>query len=248
MPYDGGLSMKRLSLLPLVFAIMFAFFFLLLIFFRIPFPLYPLMSYQDILDLLTPLVLIPLYWLLFKSAARGESPRAEEIAFMVLAALWVLGQGMHLSSNSINNLIEALAKKGVIDITGTDIYRLAYLLDEHLSHYIWHTGIMGLAALLIYREWQRPAGTRPLWWATALGGLIYGFTFFCLVLEGQTVPLGLPFAVIITLLTLIWGRQKLGQQPLLAFFFFAFLLATLLFTGWGFYWGGFPQFTDVGLI
>lgn len=240
--------MKRLSILTLIFVVFFAFFFLLLILFRTPFPPYPLMSYQDVLDLLTPLVLIPLYWLLFKSATRGKTTGAEEIAFMLLAALWVLGQGMHLSVNSVNNLIEALAKKQVVDITGTDIYRLAYFYDEHLSHFVWHSGILGLAAFLIYREWHRPIGISVSWLATAFGGLIHGFTIFCFVLEGQTIPLGFPFVAIITLLTLIWGRQKLGQQPLLAFFFTAFLVATLLFVGWGVYWGGFPQFTDVGLI
>src|SRR3972149_908149 len=111
---------------------------------------------------------------------------------MVLAAGWVAGQGMHLSANSINNLAEALAKKQVIDITGTSIYQLTYFYDEHLSHYMWHFGILGLAALLIYREWRRPAGIPTTWWATTLAGLIYGFTYFCIFLEGQTVVLGLP--------------------------------------------------------
>lgn len=240
--------MKRLSLLTLVFAVLSTIFFLLLIFFRVPFPLYPLMSYQDALDLLTPLVLIPIYWLLFKYATSDESNRAEEIAFMVLAAVWMLGHGMHLSANSVNNLAEDLAKKQVLDITGTNIYKLTYFFDEHLSHYLWHIGVLGLAALLIYREWRRPARLTITWWATLLAGLIYGFTYFCIFLEGQTVPLGLPFAIILALLTLLWGRNKLAQQPLLAFFFAACLVAVVLFTGWGLYWGGFPQFTDVGLI
>jgi len=240
--------MRQLSLLTLVFSILFAVFFLLLIFFRIPFPLYPLMSYQDVFDLLTPLVLIPVYWLLFKYAAKDESHQAEEIAFMVLAAVWVLGHGMHLAANSINNLAEGFAKKQVLDFTGTDIYTLTYFLDEHLSHYLWHAGILGLAALLIYREWGRPAEIKTTWWATIIAGFIYGFTSFCIFLEGQTVPLGLPFTIIIILLTLIWGRKKLAQQPVLGFFFVACLVAAGLFAGWGLYWGGFPQFSEVGLI
>ncbi len=44
--------MKHLSLLTLVFSILFAVFFLLLVFFRIPFPPYPLISYQDVFDIL----------------------------------------------------------------------------------------------------------------------------------------------------------------------------------------------------
>ena len=107
---------------------------------------------------------------------------------------------------------------------------------------------MGFAALLIYREWHRPAGILTTWWAAILGGVIYGFTYFCIFLEGQTVVVGLPFALIITLLTLIWGRKKLAQQPIQAFFFVACLVAVVLFSGWGLYYGGFPQFSDVGLI
>ena len=87
---------------------------------------------------------------------------------MVLAAFWVAGQGMHLSANSINNLAEALAKKQVVDITGTSIYQLAYFFDEHLSHYMWHIGIVGLAALLIYREWRQPANIATTWWVAIL--------------------------------------------------------------------------------
>ncbi len=240
--------MKRLSLLTLVFAVLSLVFFILLIFFRTPFPAYPLMSYQDVLDHLTPLVLIPLYWLLFRSAVTGQSNRSEELAFMVLAALWVLGQGMHLAANSVNNMAEALAASQVIDITSTDAYKLTYFIDENLSHYLWHLGFLGLAALLIYREWKRPAGIKTVWWATSLGGIIYGFTYFCIFLEGQTTLIGFPFALVITLLTLISGRKKLRDHPLLAFFFVACLLASLLFAGWGLYWGGFPEFSDVGLI
>ena len=65
--------MKRMSLLTLVFAILSLIFFLGLVFLRTPFSLYPLMSYQDALDLLTPLILIPIYWLMFKYAS-GKPP------------------------------------------------------------------------------------------------------------------------------------------------------------------------------
>jgi hypothetical protein len=52
---------------------------------------------------------------------------------MALAAVWVEGQGMHLAANSIDNLIEGLASRQVVDILGTDIYRLTYFFDEHLA-------------------------------------------------------------------------------------------------------------------
>lgn len=236
--------MNKKSLITLIFAVLFAVFFLLLIFFRIPFPLYPLISYQDVIDHLTPLVLIPLYWIMFKYTSSGESNRAEEIVFMVLASLWVLGHGMHLAANSIDNLAEGLAKKQMLDITGTDIYTLTYFFDEHLSHYLWHFGITGLAALLIYREWRYPSSEKITWWVTGLAGFLSGFTYFCIFDEGQTVPLGLPFTFIVMLVTLIWGRKKLTGQPIYAFFAIACLVAFVLLAGWGLYWGGFPEIMD----
>ena len=240
--------MKRISLLTLLFAILSAVFYLLLIFFRTPFWLYPLMSNQDVLDLLTPLVLIPLYWLLFRQASGQQSKLGQEIAFMVLTAFWVEGQGMHLSANSINNLAEGLAHNQVIDITGTSIYQLTYFYDEYLSHFLWHTGILGFAALLIFREWRHPLGITTSWWVAAVSGLIYGFTYFCIFLEGQTVAIGLPFALIVCLFTLIRARGKLGVRPILSFFFIACLVALILFSGWGLVYRGFPEFSDVGLL
>jgi len=239
------MTMNKKSLTTLIFAVLFAVFFLLLILFRIPFPVYSLINYQDAFDLLTPLVLIPLYWVMFKYTNNGESNRAEEIVFMVLASLWVLGHGMHLAANAIDNLAEGLAKQQVLDITNSDIYALTYFMDEHLSHYLLHFGIAGLAVFLIYREWRYPAREEMTWWATILAGIISGITYFSVFDEGQTVPLGLPFTFIVTVFTLIWGRKNVSGQPVYAFFFIACLTAFVLLAGWGLYWGGFPEILDV---
>lgn len=240
--------MKRLSLLNLVFALLFAVFLLLLVYFRVQFPLYPLMSYQDVLDLLTPLILIPIYWLIFKYGSKEKTNLAQEIIFIVLAGLWILGHGMHLSANSINNLSENLEKQNLFDVTGTSIYSLTYFYDEYLSHYLWHTGILGLIVLICYREWVSPAENPTGWWATIVGGFIYGFSSFCIFLEGNTVWIGLPFILIFTLIVAFRGLKKLSQQPILAFFFISNLVALFLFLGWGLYYGGFPPPSAVGLI
>lgn len=237
--------MNKKSLLTLVFAILFAIFFLLLIVFRIPFPLYPLINYQDVIDLLTPLVLIPLYWVMFRTSKHEEPDRRADLAFMALASLWVLGHGMHLAANAIDNLIEGLANQQVLDIKGTDIYTLTYFLDETLSHYIWHLGIIGLATLIIYREWRYSPKEKMTLWATILAGVLSGITYFCIFDEGQTVALGLPFTMIITLWTLFWGRKKMAKKPILAYFLITCMTAFILLTGWGLYFGGFPEILDV---
>jgi len=109
---------------------------------------YPLMRNGDVFDLLTPLVLIPLYWLLFQ-IRRDLTPTQWEItAFLILAVLWVMGQGMHLGANSISHLME--------EMKHSDAYMLTHFYDETLSHYLWHVGIVGLSALLLYRQWRNP--------------------------------------------------------------------------------------------
>lgn len=240
--------MKRVSIQTLVFSVLALIFILLITFLSSAFPPYPLASYQDAIDLLTPVVLIPMYWVLFRNASSGHTTRAEEIIFMIFAAFWAAGQGMHLAANSINNLIGALAEGQVIDVTATDIHTLTYFYDEHLSHYLWHIGFVGLSAVLVYREWRKPAGETTAWWAVTLAGVIHGFTNFCIFLEGQTVPLGLPFSALFVLFALIAQRKQFTRKPLLAFFFITYLLAFLMLVGWGLYHGGFPQFSDVGLI
>ena len=235
----GKLQMKRISLLTLIFALLSLTFFLLLIFLRIPFPLYPLMSIQDAIDVLTSLVLIPIYWMMFKSVRQEKSNAGSEIFFMVAAAFWAMGQGMHLSANSINNLIGYLARDEIIDVHSTDLYTLTYFYDEYLSHYLWHIGVIGLAALLVYESWRQPSYEETDWRLVIPAGLIYGFTCFCFFLEGNTLILGLPFVTIVALLVILWGRAKLAQQPVLAFFFVSCLFAFLLFVGWRLYWGSF---------
>jgi len=225
----------------LVFSVVFAVFFISPALLSSQFALYSLMKIGDVVDLFTPLILIPFYWLLYQ-VGRDELPRLNEsLFFLVLAALWVEGQGLHLSANSIGHLLN--------ELKGSDAYALTNFYDEVLSHYMWHTGVVGLTLLIIFRQWQHPflsehAAPR----LEILAGLIYGFTYFGIILEGNTVPLGVPFAILVTLFGLIWGWKRLKQQPLLMFFTVAHLMATVLFAGWAIYWGGLPEFSEVGLI
>lgn len=240
--------MNRLSLFTLIFAILSFVFIILLIVLRFKLPLYPLMSYQDTVDLLTPLALVPISWLIFKSSAKNATPLAEELAFIVAAAVWVEGHGMHLSANSIHNLIDAFAKSSSSSLVGSDIFKLVYFFDEDLGHWVWHIGMIGLAAVLIHHEWRNPIGARTDWRLAIPGGVLYGFTLFAIFVEGQTVILGLPFALLVVLFGWFAQRANLSQRPVLAFFTVACTIAMVLFAGWGIYFRGFPQFSDVGLI
>lgn len=69
------------------------------------FGVYPLMKVGDATDLLAPLIVLPLYWLLFRIREDVPIRVGENIAFLVMAAFWVEGHGMHLSANSIGHLL-----------------------------------------------------------------------------------------------------------------------------------------------
>jgi hypothetical protein len=160
---------------------------------------------------------------------------------MVLAALWVEGQGMHLAANSIGHLLE--------EMTGSNASILTSFYDEVLSHYLWHLGVVGLSALLLTRQWQNPfTGERSPLGLPLLAGIIHGLTFFVVVVEGGTALFGIPFAIVVILAGLVWGRDKLREQPLLLFLLVSYIVAMLFFAGWGIYWGGLPEFSELGLI
>jgi hypothetical protein len=60
--------------------------------------------------------------------------------------------------------------------------------------------------------------------------------------------LGVTFAVLVAVLGLIWGRKNMSRKPVATFFIISYIVATLFFLGWGIYWQGLPQFSEVGLI
>ena len=234
--------MNLLNRLILAFAILSAFFIIAPAFLSGQFTFYPLIKNGDVLDLFTPLVLIPLYWLIFQISPQCLPSQQEIVVFMVLVAMWVQGQGMHLVGNSIGHLIQDLA----ID---SNIAKLTYFYDETLSHYWWHIGLIGLSALLIYRQWQNPFFNQTSGLKLEIvAGIIYGCNYFIDIIESGTTLIGVPFAVAIVFFVMFRGRKHLQQQPILAFFFVAYLIASWLFFGWGLYWGGLPEFSEVGII
>lgn len=228
------------SPLILVFAVFFTIFIVVPAFLGQPFPPYPSIHWADVFDLLTPLVLFPMYWLLFTDSGSLQRTSRLNIIFLIFAALWIAGQGMHLSANSINNFLG----KG-----STDVHELVHFYDEVLSHYLWHAGIVGLSLLLVLSPTSNMSKAGPIRWSlVAPASLLYGLTYFTAINEGGTVPLGLPAAIIIPLGLLLLKRPQIRTHNLIAFFFVGYVIATILFVGWFLYWGGFPEFSEVGII
>lgn len=233
--------MKRLSLLILVFSILFAFFLISPGMLNIPFGPYPLMHVADVLDLLTPIVLIPIYYLLLYYGSAERPVLGTTIIFLVFAAIWVEGQGMHLSANSIGHFLEYG--------DGSQLSQITYFYDETLSHYLWNLGIVTLSAQLIYRSWRYPfrdGADRLI--LEVLAGLVYGFTIFASGIEGGTILLTFPFAILAALFCLITGWRNYKFVPINTFFLTGYGFAALAFAIWGLYWSSFPQFSELGWI
>jgi hypothetical protein len=231
----------RLNRLILAFSVVFAVFFMGPSMLSGRFLPYPLIRLGDVLDIFTPWVLIPLYWLLYQVGQDKKRSLREGLAFVVLAASWVQGQGMHLAANSIGHLLEGMRD--------TAAYTLTYFYDETLGHILLHSGVMGLAALLLIRQWQNPfSGQKASLGLLLPAGVIHGLTFFVIVVEGGTAILGIPFATAVILFSLLLGRGKLRQQPLLLFFLVSYVVAIIFLAGWGIYWRGLPEFSALGFI
>jgi hypothetical protein len=232
---------KRLSTVILVFTIALAFFIFAPAFLNQPFTPNPHLKIADLLDLFTPLVVIPLYYLLLYYGGNQQPGLRSTIVFLVFASLWVLGQGMHLSANTIGHWITTTV--------GDQVYDVTYFYDEVLSHYLWHMGVLTLSAQLIYRSWKHPFQDQSFRMVIEIiAGILYGLTIFIIGIEGGTVAMLFPFSVLAAVMGIILGWGKYRQMPVLSYFMVGYALAALIFIGWGVYWGGFPQFSYLGWI
>ena len=175
--------------------------------------------WADWIDLATPYVVT--------GAAGGalRAARASRLAWTVFwfaAVLYTQGHGIHLAANSVGNVAPG---------------EPAYLWDEHVGHYLWYTGfallVATLAATLAERRPRGGVGAHLL-------ALLVGFTNFTNSVEGQTPILG----IVVAVLFLGWGvvtRDGLGRVLLTAYGF-----SLLLFTVFGIWQGGFPEFSELG--
>jgi hypothetical protein len=215
-------------------------------------PVWNRLMIADLLDLLTPFVMVGLVcwlWVVLRRTA-GEArcvrpPVLSSAILLVGAVVFVEGHGMHLSANAIARHLGPAKDPGA--------YPLTYFFDEVLGHILWDSGIALLSIGLVLLGWRsarRPvSGTGSS--VTALGALFYGFTYFVNAVEGQTVVFTLPLAVGIPLATAVVAsrrRVSLLRNPVLWFFTVAYAAAVCLFAYWLIRQGGFPQFSELGWI
>ncbi len=175
-------------------------------------------EWQDWIDLLTPYAVLGCA--LAGLLAAGASRRTWVLAG-VGAIAYVQGHGIHLAANSISN---ALGKE-----------QPTYLWDEVVGHYLWYGGLFLVVAALAAALSDRPVTS--LWrWPLAV---LFGITTATNGIEGQTAL----FSLVVSLGFAAWGWRR-GSSLLLA----SYGLTALLIGGWGLYWQGFPEFSELGWI
>jgi hypothetical protein len=178
-------------------------------------------NWADWIDVAVP------YAVLGFAAAVLSGARADGRAWIVFAAgglAYTQGHGIHLAANSIARV---------------DPGDTAHLWDEVVGHWFWYGGLAVVVAALALALDELPLPRSP--WSYVLAGLC-GFTFFTNWVEGGTVILG--FAASVAFIA--WGVRKRGRIGRLLVQAYGLALVGLI--GWGVYWGGFPQFSELGWL
>ena len=200
---------------------------------------------QEAADLFTPLVVIPLAWLVFDLA--GGFGRRGLVAFLVIAALWVEGQGIHLAANAIG---DAFPPGGAETFYTTAPGDLDLWLDETLSHWMWHVAWVALSILVLAAATR--AGGLPMGRVStmaAVAGIVHGVTFFIVSVEGVTALLGIPASILILAWSVLVGRRGLARQAVVTFFLVATVVTLIGYLGWGaLHDWTLPEFSKVGLF
>lgn len=230
--------MRRPGVVALTFAVAFIVLFLAPPFLPYRFPLYSLINWADVVDLLTPLVLAPLYWLVLTNTGMRLGT-GWVVVFLVLVAAWVDGHGIHLAANAIGHLLKNQPGPA---------QDLTEFWDERFGHYLWHSAALGLSALVLVAGARSPELPRDRRWLGAAAAAVYGFALFLIGDEGGTAPLLLVFGV--AFVAAAWAqRARVLASPVLTMFAGGYALMIVLFGIWFVMWGGrLPQFSELGWI
>ncbi len=205
----------------------------------------------DLVDLTTPYVLIGLVlklYLLMRQQSMEMTGRVKASAFVYLLFFFgiitfIEGHGIHLSSNAIYRHLGGSPTSPLSSLT--------YFFDEIQGHIFWDAGLLLMAFALIllgFSSETSPKCRLNQGWVWA-GALLYGFTHFTNGIEGQTVMMTFPAAILIPVLLLAFTLRKrisLSRRPVVLFYLVAFLTADIFFTIWGVLNKGFPQFSELG--
>ncbi len=151
-------------------------------------------TWQELLDLFTPLAVLPVAAAALRLA--GATGSRWTMAILVVAIVWVEGQAIHLAANGIDDAAREATGAGVPGAAG----EVTHWLDERLSHWLWDAGWVGLSGLFLaagaherLRGGAAAASVALVVGAAVVHGLIFGIT----TVEGVTALLGIPASAVL---------------------------------------------------
>lgn len=229
-----------------LFVFAFAYAFMHIVPVLLPFEWKNRLTYGDLLSFLTPFaVLLPawkLYSLLWADDNKDRRWSAQSAFWILLVSslLYTSGHGINLAANAIGRCLRGSE--------ATPIYHLTYFFDETLGHILWHAGVVGTSIALLLASMSME-GLRTKWTAYAAAPL-FALTYFTDGVEGQTVFMLFPAAILMAVWILYYSRRRrpIGQSPVMAFYLLGYALAIALFVFWGIWQRGYPEFSELGWI
>jgi hypothetical protein len=173
-------------------------------------------------------MVIPLAWFVLDCCGARRGPAL--VAFLVIAAVWVEAQGIHLAANAIG---DAYARGDVRDaFYATEGGDLDHWLDEVLSHWMWHVAWAALTILMLgVATRQRDWPTGPGGATSAIPGLIHGLTFFFVTTEGATTAMGIPLSIVLVAWS-GWLTRAGSRHPVVRFVLVSSVATLLAYLGW----------------
>ena len=175
--------------------------------------------WADWVDLLTPYaVVLPLG----AALAVSRPPAREWLLLLVAALAYTEGHGIHLAANSVSN---------------REPSDVAHLWDEVVGHWVWYSGVVLLAVVVVRGLGRAGVPGGPLPYALAA---LAGTTFATNCLEGGTVPLGLAVGAA----GFAWALRAGGAPGRLLLL--AAVAGVAVILGYGLAYGGFPQPSEPG--
>jgi len=213
-------------------------------------PVFNGLAVKDLADALLIFFLIVLYVELGLRAKIFRSLRLRAVYIFALL-LMVQGHAVHFAANAITEVSDR-ADAG---------WALADFLDEHWGHVELHTAFILLAAIFIFcGRSADAAGDEPVLSRTEKAGLwlaslAYGVLLAGDAVEGQTVPLMLPCAIVLCVwgfwpLVRGWGNSVAAGRISLYRRFFAtsFGITVIALVIYRLITGGFPELSALAVV
>ncbi|MFC2043534.1 hypothetical protein ACFLUA_05240 [Chloroflexota bacterium] len=213
------------------------------------------MRAQDAADIaiLSPIYLAIILYLGYY-VHKHQAPWALVITFIVFGFVFMYGQSMHATANTINTF--ATEVRDYKEILPKDLYALIFFLDERLSHFILFLGITGLIGCwLVFDQLAIAPPIFPKVPLLIVGiGILFGVVMSYAIIEARMVWILFPIELILGGMWLwFWRRSGLSLRKFLGYRPFTTFVAILLVTTilamliWGLYFGGYPQPSEMGL-